>query len=170
MTRGIFPGSFREVLTTYDDYYNIKSVKILGFDLEGNPLSRSTNFYYDIRGRLFKIDGPRTDVADIATMTYHECASGAGCGQPASSTNALGHTTTFDAYDAHGRLLQSTDPNGVVTYRTYDFRNRLTTLAQSPPVGAERITTFDYDGVGQIAVGNFGGMALCAELHLRCSS
>ena len=48
-------------------------------------------------------------------------------------------------------LLQITDPNGVVTYRTYDLRNRLATTTQAPSVGTARITTFDYDGVGQIA-------------------
>ncbi|MDR0247371.1 MAG: hypothetical protein LBI16_03110 [Burkholderiales bacterium] len=36
-------------------------------------------------------------------------------------------TTTFDAYDALGRLTQSTDAYGVITTQTYNWRGSLLT-------------------------------------------
>jgi len=40
-------------------------------------------------------------------------------------TNALGHVTTFEAYDAQGRELRRRDPNGVITEVTYHPRGWL---------------------------------------------
>jgi RHS repeat-associated protein len=60
-------------------------------------------------------------------------------------TNAAGHVTTINAYDAHGRALTTTDPNGLVSTLTYDTRGRLT----SRQVGVET-TTYAYDAVGQL--------------------
>ena len=70
---------------------------------------------YNSAGQVTQINGARTDVSDITTITYNECTSGYGCGQIDTITNALGHETSFDSYDAHGRVLQMTDPNNVVT-------------------------------------------------------
>ena len=129
LTPSVLPGSVREVLTIYDDKLNITRATTLGFDPVGNVLSRVTNFEYDGRGRVTQIDGPRTDIDDITTLTYNECDTGAECGQLARVVDALGHTTTFDAYDAHGRLMRSTDTNGMVTYkalrssRTFDVHH-----------------------------------------------
>lgn len=52
---------------------------------------------YNAYGQVTSIDGPRTDVA---SLTYYECNTGYGCGQLKTATNALGHTTTYDSYDA----------------------------------------------------------------------
>lgn len=60
-------------------------------------------------------------------------------------TNALGHTATFTDYDANGRLLSLTDPNGLVISFAYDPRGRLTrkTVDGHP-------TQYDYDPVGNL--------------------
>ncbi|MDA9983221.1 DUF6531 domain-containing protein, partial [Gammaproteobacteria bacterium] len=149
-TPSVLPGSVREVLTSYDDKLNVTRVTTQGFDPVGNVLSRVTSFEYDGRGRVTQIDGPHTDVDDITTMTYNDCDTGAECGHLTQVVNALGHITTFDTYDAYGRLTRSTDTNGMATTRSYDLRGRLTSIVQTPPVGAARITAFGYDGVGQI--------------------
>ena len=62
-------------------------------------------------------------------------------------TNPAGHVTQFTAYDAHGRPLSITDPNGLVTTLAYDLRGRL----ESRQVGVE-IAAFHYDGVGQLTL------------------
>lgn len=49
-----------------------------------------------------------------------------GCrGNVHTVTNAAGHVTTFDAYDADGRPTQITDANGTVTTLGYTPRGWL---------------------------------------------
>jgi YD repeat-containing protein len=67
-----------------------------------------------------------------------------GCrGQIRQVTNALGHVTRYDEYDAHGHIRTMTDPNGLVTTLTYTPRGWLETR----DLGGE-LTRFDYDNVG----------------------
>jgi RHS repeat-associated protein len=96
------------------------------------------------------IRGPRAGVADDTELTYYECATGGSCGQIETVTNAVGHVTTFDSYDAHGRITQITDPNGVEISYDYDARGRLTSVTETPPVGSARTTTYTYDYIGQL--------------------
>lgn len=116
---------------------------------------RRTVYAYS-SGRLVSVDGPRTDVADVTTLAYHAsdaagCATvGAPCayraGDLASVTNAMGHRTEFVRYDAAGRLLESVDPNGLATVRTYDARGRLEAVVEGT-----RITNFGYTDTGLLA-------------------
>lgn len=84
-------------------------------------------------------DGPRTDVADLTTYGYYPN------GDLKTLTNALGHTTQYSDYDAHGRARLITDPNNLATQLSYTPRGWLKTKT----TGTE-ITTFDYDSVGQL--------------------
>jgi RHS repeat-associated protein len=119
-------------------------------DANGNALTRTHSdvttgesktwtYTYDSVGRVLTADGPRTDVSDITTYMYYNCTTGFQCGQVHTITNALGHVTTYNTYNAHGQPLAITDPNGVLTTLTYDLRQRLT----SRTVGTEQ-TTFEY--------------------------
>jgi RHS repeat-associated protein len=101
--------------------------------------SRTWTYTYNSFGQVLTADGPRTDVTDVTTYTYYSCTTGYECGQVHTIENALGHTTTYNTYNAHGQPLTITDPNGVVTTLTYDLRQRLT----SRSVGSEQ-TTFEY--------------------------
>jgi RHS repeat-associated protein len=101
--------------------------------------SRTWTYTYNSYGRVLTADGPRTDVSDVTTYAYYTCNTGYQCGQVHTITNAAGHLTTYDTYNAHGQPLTITDPNGVVTTLTYDVRQRL----KSRTVGSE-VTTFDY--------------------------
>ncbi len=99
---------------------------------------------------MTSLDGPRTDVADVTSLSYYTCTSGGGCGQLQRVTNALGHVTRYDGYDANGRLLQWTDPNGLKTVYAYDPRGRVLSVTQTPPGGDSRVTTYAYDAAGHV--------------------
>jgi YD repeat-containing protein len=58
--------------------------------------------------------------------TYYTCTTGYQCGELETVTDALGHVTTYNTYDANGRPLTITDPNRTLTTLTYDPRGRLT--------------------------------------------
>jgi len=108
---------------------------------------RVWTYTYNTTGQMLTMNGPRTDVADVTTYTYHAANDPdfGKRGNVATITNPLGHVTTIGAYNAHGQPLSMTDPNGLVTAMTYDLRQRLT----SRTVGGET-TGYEYDGVGQL--------------------
>lgn len=138
----------KQVTTTYDANNNPIQITQSGFAPAGTPVSRTITLQYNSLGQVAQIDGSRTDVSDVITLIYYDCNTGIECGQLQSVTNALGHITTFDTYDAHGRVTQLTDPNGVVTTFTYDPRGRVLTQTQTPPTGPVRITATSYDNAG----------------------
>ncbi len=115
--------------------------------------------------RLVKqIDGPRTDVSDIATATYYGTTDTTGCalgtgncfhrGDRKSITNALGQTVDFLRYDAAGRATKIRDANGVITDMTYHPRGWLTQQAVRGTNDAvttdDQITTFAFDARGNL--------------------
>jgi YD repeat-containing protein len=59
--------------------------------------------------------------------------------------NAAGHLTQYTQYDKLGNWLQMVDPNGVVTSRTFDLRQRLLTA----DVGG-RLTRYEYWPAGML--------------------
>jgi RHS repeat-associated protein len=110
---------------------------IFTYDASGNLLTRTIRdtatseqrvwtWTYDTVGRVLTEDGPRTDVSDVTTYAYHTCSTGSQCGQLHTVTNALSQVTTYNSYDQDGRPTQWTDPNGVVTTVTYNFRGQVT--------------------------------------------
>jgi RHS repeat-associated protein len=121
---------------THDSSGNVLTKTVLD---TSTSESRTWTYTYNSFGQVLTADGPRTDVSDITTYTYYNCTTGSQCGQVQTITNAAGHVTTYNTYNAHGQPLTITDPNGLVTTLTYDARQRLT----SRTVGTEQ-TTFDY--------------------------
>jgi len=128
----------RQTTFTYDASGNMLTRTVTDTSVTPN-VSRTWKYTYDSYGQLLTENGPRTDVADVTTYTYYDCSSGYECGRVATTTNALGHVTTFNTYNAHGQPLTITDPNGVVTTLAYDARQRLV----SRQVGSET-TSFEY--------------------------
>ena len=61
--------------------------------------------------------------------------------------NALNQRTEFSNYDANGNVGKITDPNGVITLRTYDERNRIKTITNQT-TGAQ--TQYSYDIRGNL--------------------
>ncbi|MFH1873147.1 MAG: IPTL-CTERM sorting domain-containing protein, partial [Pseudomonadota bacterium] len=111
----------------------------------GSP--RTWSYTYDQYGQVLTANGPRTDLNDVATTTYHPAndPSPGRRGNLATVTNALGHVTQVTAYDANGRPLTIIDPNNVTLAFTYTPRGWLATSSL-----AGQTTTYAYDGVGQL--------------------
>jgi RHS repeat-associated protein len=126
----------------YDGMGNILTKTVTDTTVTPN-VARTWTYTYDSYGRVKTADGPRTDVSDVTTYAYYTCTTGHQCGQLETITDALGHVTTFNTYNAHGQPLTITDPNGVVTTLTYDARLRLT----SREVGTEN-TGYSYYPTG----------------------
>ena len=131
------------------------------YDARGNLLqktvtagakSRQWTMTYSALGQLLTVDGPRTDQADVVTHAYYDVNDPCvGCrGNVRTTTNAMGHVTTFDAYDVDGQPTRVTDPNGVVTAMAYDVRGRLEARTVNADGALAETTAFDYDSVGQL--------------------
>ena len=120
-----------------------------GYDSAGNPISRTTTMTYNASGQMLTIDGPRTDVSDMTTFTYYNCTTGDECGQLHTISNALGHTTTFNSYDAAGRLTKETDPNGYVRQYTYsNVTGFLSKETRRSPYNQSRIYDYYFNDAG----------------------
>lgn len=131
------------------------SLTLNGYTPDATAITRTMGITYTAAGQIQTIDGPRTDVSDIITFSYYVCTIGVECGQLQSSTNALGQTTSYDTYDADGRLTQVTDANGLRTNFDYDGRGRIATIKQTPPGGSARITQYTYDPAGNVVTETF---------------
>jgi RHS repeat-associated protein len=136
----------------YNTDHTVKDITLNGYQPDGTVISRMTAFQYNTAGQVTQIDGPLTAVNDITTLSYYQCTTGAQCGQLATVTNALGHSTSYDIYDNNGRVKQTTSPLGVITNYSYDLRGRLTEILQTPPTGqgTTRTTKYSYDATGQL--------------------
>jgi len=120
----------------------------LGFSaaLQASVANRVTRWTYNQVGQVLTVKRPRTDVNATTTFTYYtDTTADHTLGDLKSQTNAAGKTTSYTKYNAYGKVLESSDPNGVVTVNTYDSRQRLLTSS----VGGE-VTTYAYDYAGQL--------------------
>lgn len=115
----------RTTTFTHDASGNVLTRTVTDTSVTPN-VSRTWTYTYNTFGRVLTEDGPRTDVNDVTTYAYYTCTTGAQCGQLQSVTNALSHVTTYDSYNVHGQLTQSTSANGLVTRMAYDVSRRLT--------------------------------------------
>jgi len=120
----------------------------LGFGaaLQSGVATRVSTWTYDALGQVLTAKGPRTDLNSTTTSTYYtDTTVDHTLGDLKTITNAAGKVTTFNKYSKQGKVLQSTDPNGIVTVYTYDARQRLLTST----VGSE-VTAYAYDPLGQL--------------------
>ena len=124
-----------------------------GFAPDGAAIAeRKISIQYSPEGRVSQIDGPRTDVADITSLSYYANTSlqGNNRGMLKTATNALGHVVTYNQYDAFGNVIEMTDANGLITTNTYDSRQRLVSTTVTPPLGTTRTTAYNYAAAGQL--------------------
>jgi YD repeat-containing protein len=146
----IYSSNTKTTIHNYGPNLILNSMTLSGFTQQGSPVTRSHSFGYDSLGKITLIDGPRTDLNDYTHIRYYDCDTGNGCGQLREVENALGHITTYDEYDASGRLLQTTAANGLITRYTYTPRGWLLTVEEIPQTGQPRITSNVYDNTGQL--------------------
>jgi RHS repeat-associated protein len=147
------PQQNKVTTTTYDTAGNILSRQESGYVfINGTPTPKTytTQYQYNTLGQLTQINGPRTDVSDITTLEYYPNTSDQGNnrGQLKAIVNALSQRTEFSNYDANGNVGTITDPNGVITQRTYDQRNRIKTITNQT-TGA--LTQYFYDARGNLS-------------------
>jgi YD repeat-containing protein len=147
------PQQNKVITTAYDNQGNILSRQEAGYVFingVATPKTYTTQYQYNTLGQLTQIDGQRTDVSDITTLEYYGNTSGEGNnrGQLKAIVNALNQRTEFSNYDANGNVGTITDPNGVITQRTYDERNRIKTITNQT-TGAQ--TQYFYDIRGNLS-------------------
>lgn len=98
-----------------------------GFGATASGAPRTWAYTWTHHGQMLTANGPRTDVADITTYEYYpDTTANWTKGDLKTLTNALGQVWSFTQYDAAGRLLSMTDPNGIVTTQTWHPRGWLT--------------------------------------------
>lgn len=112
---------------TPDGAGNIHTLTITDLTVTPN-VSRTWTYTYNSFGKPLTIDGPRTDVADVTTITYYTCTTGYQCGQIHTIQRATLPATTFLTYNAYGQPLTYTDENGVLVTLGYDADRRLTSM------------------------------------------
>jgi YD repeat-containing protein len=141
----------------------------LGFSaaLQAGVANRVTQYTYDASGRLLTSLDPSSHqttyayYSNTAFTGVYPAEIGHTAGDLQSVTDAKGFVTTFAAYDKAGRVLQKTDPKGVVTVMSYTPRGWVSTVSTTAPGGVARTTMYAYDSVGQlIGVSNPDGTNL----------
>jgi uncharacterized protein RhaS with RHS repeats len=154
-------GSQRKVTTQWHAAYRLPSQidqanqrSTFSYDANGNLLaktltdtaiqqSRTWTYTYNALGQIVTADGPRTDVNDLTSYTYYaDTTANHHHGDLHTFGNALGHVTTFTDYDANGRLLSLTDPNGLVISFAYDL------------LAAANDQSYSYDGLNRLIAAN----------------
>ena len=145
------PSSVAGVTETTDFVYDAQG-NLLQKTVIAGGRSRQWTMTYSALGQVLTLDGPRTDVSDVLSHVYYDANdSCAGCrGNVKTTTNALGHVTTFDGYEVDGQPTRVVDANGVVTTMAYDSRGRLRTRSIHAGSPLAETTGFDYDVAGQL--------------------
>jgi YD repeat-containing protein len=131
---------------TYDTHGNLLTRQQRGYS-GPTAISATTTYTYNSTGQITSIDGPRTDVSDVANFTYfpNDASEGNNRGNLHTVTDALGHVTTFGDYNAFGQAQTITDPNGIVTTRTFNSNGLVTATT-----AAGLTTTYAYNPAGQL--------------------
>ena len=140
------PGQTAVTEFAYDPAGNLIAQTERGFGPHG-AINRSTHYTWNALGQMTAIDGPRSDVDDVTTLTYYPNTVDQGCNRARlhTVTDPLGHDTRYEAYDAWGHPQRITAPNRVETILGYDLMGRLTSATT-----AGRTTGWDYDPAGRL--------------------
>lgn len=138
-------GGNRITEMSYAGNGTLQTKKITAPNSEGVSEERVWQYSYNSEGQLLSVDGPRTDVSDVSSYTYHPD------GTLKSSTNALGHTTHYTLYSATGKLREKTDVNGLITRFEYDEMDRLLEVSTQVGSGPVERTVNVFTPTGKLA-------------------
>ena len=142
-------GELYKKTVIYDDTLLLPtSITHSGYQPDATPISKETNITYNNLGQVTTVDGPRTDVDDSYHFTYYNCNTGSECGNVKTISNPLGQTTSYDAYNADGKVTKITAINGMVSEFTYDDMGRILTSKETGADGQERLSAYTYNALG----------------------
>ncbi|MFL6193889.1 MAG: RHS repeat-associated core domain-containing protein, partial [Thermoanaerobaculia bacterium] len=120
----------------------------------GTTTKKTSYLNYDPFGRPATIQPPDGSAHNV-TLSYSGTRSVSRTVKVATAYNTSTGTateasaTTTETYDRQGRLIQVTEPNGVITKYEYDIGNRLKRVCQNASgttCGQERLFTYDNRG------------------------
>ncbi|MDO9162192.1 MAG: RHS repeat-associated core domain-containing protein [Methylococcaceae bacterium] len=132
----IITESGRTTTFKYDDRGNLLQKTVTD---NATQQSRKWSYSYNDQSQPLTIDGPRNDVNDVTRLSYD------AHGNLSTISDALGHVTTINNYNADGKPLSLKDANGLVSRFQYDPRGRLI----NSTIGAE-VTRYSYDAADQL--------------------
>lgn len=110
-----------------------------GFAATVSGTPRVWTYTNNADGQIIRVDGPRTDVADVTQYTYD------ADGNLATITDAIGRVTIL-SYNVHGQLTGIQSPGGLMTGMVYDNMQRLISTTQDTAT-----STYGYDANGNLA-------------------
>jgi YD repeat-containing protein len=111
--------------------------------MDASVPNRVRSWTYNAVGQVLTAKDPLNNLTTYAY--YGDTTADHTLGDLQTVTNAKNQVTSYGKYNKHGQLLESTDPNGVVTTNTYDLRQRLL----STSIGGQT-TSYAYDAAGQL--------------------
>lgn len=111
--------------------------------LDNSVPSRVQQWTYNQAGQVLTYKDPRNNVT--VNSYYGDTTADHTVGDLQSITNAKQQITTFSKYNTAGQWLEMTDPNGIVTTRTFDSRQRVKTVTTSAAT-----TNYEYWPTGLV--------------------
>jgi len=120
----------------------------LGFAATPVGTARVSTWTYNQYGQMLTARDARNKLTTYAY--YADTTADHTLGDLQSITDNAGQSTQYSRYDKSGRLLQGIDTDGTVTDTTYTPRGWVKSVTITPPDEPVRVTTYDYDGVGQL--------------------
>lgn len=113
-----------------------------------DEIIQARSYTYDAHGQIESVTGPRDE--DLTAYDYYDDDDDDMDlrGRLHTVTNARGHVTTYADYDYFGNARTVIDPNGVVTTRTFNFKDQV--LTETLGGTLELVTENVYDLVGNL--------------------
>ena len=133
------PRQERGAAFTYDEKGRLATRTETGVAGDGAPLRFVTRLAYDESGRLVRVDGPRIDVADVATFAYDTT------GNLVTLAPVEWLPTRFAEHTRSGWPRRVMEPSGRVLAYTYAPGGRVATVDDGGDV-----TTYDYTSTGRL--------------------
>lgn len=143
----VLSGASKTTTFAYDGQNRPVGLTVTGYAPSGAAVARTISWSYAVGGQVASISDSK---GQTVALIYGSCTAGGACGQLSSVTNPAGQVTTFGQYDANGRLLRKTDPNGLVTTYTYNLRGKVLSVTETPVTGGARTFNYTWDAAGRL--------------------